>query len=55
MAILAFPLLDVALYVVGFSIFLPVTILALSVGLFTIMSVQRGGSGALIGRPGAGR
>ena len=54
-AVLAFLLLNVALYVVGFSIFLPVTILALAVGLFTIMSVQRGGSGALIGRPGAGR
>ena len=54
-AVLAFPLLDVALYVVGFSIFLPVTIFALAVGLFTIRSAQRGGSGALTGRPGAGR
>jgi len=41
--------------VVGFSIFLPVTILALAVGLFTIMSAQRGGSGALTGLSGAGR
>ncbi|HEX5590824.1 MAG TPA: hypothetical protein VFX65_11090 [Candidatus Limnocylindrales bacterium] len=41
-ALLAFPLLDVASYLAGMSIFLPVTILALAVGLFTITRARRG-------------